>query len=123
MDAPTFANLMGEFFHILELEFSVKSSKKILHLATFSQEKDETLKMLYMRLFKLKEDTHSIIDLEVAHHYFYLLESTPTLHAQVLQRVFVEFGNSYTLLQVYNIYEKLQLTHAHYEANTQANTQ
>jgi hypothetical protein len=35
-----------------------------------------------------------------------------------LQRVFVEFGDSYTLLDVYNIFEKLELVHAHYEANT-----
>ncbi len=29
---------------------------------------------------------------------------------------FVEFEDSYTLLDVYNIYEKLELAHAHYEA-------
>ena len=57
IDAPAFADPMGEFFWILELEFPIKSSKKILQLATFSQKKDETLKMLYKRLFKLKEDT------------------------------------------------------------------
>ncbi len=74
--------------------------------------------MLYERLFKLKEDTHSIIDLEAAHWYLCLLEGTPTLHVQVLQRVFVEFGDSYTLLDVYNIFEKLELIHAHYEAST-----
>jgi hypothetical protein len=39
-----------------------------------------------------------------------------TFHAQVLQRVFVDFGDSYTLLDVYNIFEKLELAHAHYEA-------
>jgi hypothetical protein len=48
---------MGEFFRILELEFLIKSSKKILQFATFFRQKDETLKMLYMRLLKLKEDT------------------------------------------------------------------
>ncbi|CAK9237255.1 unnamed protein product, partial [Sphagnum troendelagicum] len=36
----------------------------------------------------------------------------------VLQRVFAEFGDSYTLLDVYNISEKLELAHAHYEAST-----
>jgi hypothetical protein len=56
-DAPTFANPVGEFFRILELEFPVKSSKKILQLATFFRQKDETLKMLYRRFLKLKEDT------------------------------------------------------------------
>ncbi len=55
--APTFADLVGEFFWVLELEFLVKSSKKILQLTTFSRQKDETLKMFYMRLLKLKEDT------------------------------------------------------------------
>jgi len=45
---------VGEFFQILELEFVVKSSEKNLQLATFSREKDETLKMLYMRLLKLE---------------------------------------------------------------------
>jgi hypothetical protein len=31
---------------------------------------------------------------------------------------FTEFGESYTLLNVYNISKKLELAHAHYEANT-----
>jgi hypothetical protein len=35
-----------------------------------------------------------------------------------LQWVFAEFRNSYALLDVYNIFEKLELAHAHYEANT-----
>jgi hypothetical protein len=41
--------------------------------------------MLYRRLLKLKEDTQSITDLEVAHWYLRSLESTLILHAQVLQ--------------------------------------
>jgi hypothetical protein len=45
------------------------------------------------------------------------LEGTPTFHAQVLQWVFAKFGDSYTLLDVYNISEKLELAHAHYEAS------
>ncbi len=74
--------------------------------------------MFYKRLLELKEDIQSIIDLEAAHRYLRLLESTPTLHVQVLQRVFLaEFGDSYTLLNVYNIFEKLELAHAHYEGN------
>ncbi len=109
---------MGEFFRVLELEFLVKSSEKILQLATFLRQRDETLKMLYTRLLKLKEDTQSITDVEAAHRYLRSLESTPTLHAQVLQRVFAEFGDSYTLLDVYNISEKLKMAHAHYEAST-----
>jgi len=117
-NATTFADPVGEFFRILELEFPVKSSEKILQLATFSRQKDETLKIVYRRLFKLKEDTQSITDLEAAHRYFRSLEGTPTLHTQVLQRVFAEFGDSYTLLDVYNISEKLELAHAHYEAST-----
>jgi hypothetical protein len=55
INSPAFANPMGELFQVLELEISVKSSEKILQLATFSQQKDETLNMLYRRLFKLKE--------------------------------------------------------------------
>jgi hypothetical protein len=117
-NAPAFVDPVGEFFRILELEFLVKSSEKILQLATFSRQKDETLKMLYRRLLKLKEDTQSITDLEATHRYLRSLEGTPTLHAQVLQRVFAEFGDSYTLLDVYNISEKLELAHAHYEAST-----
>jgi hypothetical protein len=73
--------------------------------------------MFYKRLFKLKEDTQSIIDLEVAHRYLYSLGNTLTFHAKVLQRVFIEFGNLYTLLDVYKISEKLKLVHAHYEAS------
>jgi len=46
------------------------------------------------------------------------LEGTPTFHAEVLQRVFIKFGDSYTLLDVYNIFEKLELVYAHYEAST-----
>jgi hypothetical protein len=37
IDAPTFVDPVGEFFQVLELEFSVKSSKKILQLVTFSR--------------------------------------------------------------------------------------
>jgi hypothetical protein len=87
------------------LEFSVKSSEIFLQLATFFQQKDETLKMLYRRLLKLKEDIQSITDLEAAHWYFRSLESTLTFHAQVLQWVFTKFEDSYTLLDVYNISE------------------
>ncbi len=74
--------------------------------------------MFYRRFLKLKEDTQSIINLEATHRYFHLLEGIPTLHAHVLQRVFAEFGNSYILLDVYNISKKLELVHAHYEAST-----
>jgi hypothetical protein len=81
INASTFANLVGEFFQVLELEFLIKSSEKILQFITFFQQKDETLKMLYKRLLKLKEDTQSITDLEVAHQYLRSLEGTPTLHA------------------------------------------
>jgi hypothetical protein len=73
--------------------------------------------MLYRKLLKLKEDTHSIINLDATHRYVRSLEGIPTLHAQVLQRVFAKFGDSYTLLDVYNIFEELELAHAHYEAN------
>jgi hypothetical protein len=73
IDVPTFVDPVGEFFRILELEFLVKSSEKILQLATFSRQKDETLKMLYRRLLKLKEDTQSITNLEAAHRYLHLL--------------------------------------------------
>ncbi len=109
---------MGEFSEVVKLEFLVKSSKNILQLTTFSRQKDETFKVLYTKLLKLKENTQSITNLEVVHRYLRSLESTMTLHAQVLQRVFVEFGDSYTLLHVYNISKKLELAHAHYEANT-----
>jgi hypothetical protein len=74
--------------------------------------------MLYKRLFKPKKDTQSITDLEAAHRYLRLLEGTLTLHAKVLQWVLVKFGDSYTFLDVYIISEKLELTHAHYEAST-----
>jgi hypothetical protein len=81
IDGAAFADLVGELFRVLEL---VKSSEKILQFATFSRQKEETSKMLYRRLLKLKEDTQSIIDLEAAHRYLRSLEVTPTLHAQVL---------------------------------------
>ncbi len=80
IDALAFVDLVGEFFWVFELEFSVKSSKKILQFATFSRQKDETFKMLYRRLLKFKEDTQTITDLEVAHKYLHSLESTLTLH-------------------------------------------
>jgi hypothetical protein len=79
-DAPAFADLVGEFFRILEPEFPVKSSEKNLQLATFSWQKDETLKMFYKRLLKLKEDTQSITNLEATHQYLRSLKHTPTLH-------------------------------------------
>ena len=117
IDSSTFSDPVGEFFRVLELEFPVKSSEKILQLATFSRQKGETLKMLYRRLLKLKDDTQSITDLEAAHRYLRSLEGTPDLHSQVLQRVFSEFGDSYTLLDVYTISEKLELAHAYYDAS------
>jgi len=80
IDALAFVDLVGEFFQVLELEFLVKSSKKILQFATFSRQKDETFKMLYRRFFKFKEDTQTIIDLEVAHKYLHSLEGILTLH-------------------------------------------
>jgi hypothetical protein len=84
INALTFANPMGEFFRVLELEFFVKNSKFFLQLATFFRQKDETLKMLYKKLLKLKEDTHSITNLEATRRYFRSIEGTPTLHAHVL---------------------------------------
>jgi hypothetical protein len=42
---------------------------------------NETFKMLYKRLLKLKKDTQSITDLEATHQYLRLLEGTATLHA------------------------------------------
>jgi hypothetical protein len=44
IDATTFADLMGEFFQVLELEFPVKSSKKILQLVTFFGRRMKPLK-------------------------------------------------------------------------------
>jgi hypothetical protein len=116
--ALVFADPVGEFFQVLELKFLVKNSKFFLQLATFFRQKDETLKMFYRRLFQLKEDTQSVIDLEATHRYLRSLKGAPTLHAQVLQQIFAEFGDSYTLLDVYNISKKLKLAHAHYETST-----
>jgi hypothetical protein len=69
INAPAFVDPVQEFFQILELEFLIKSSEQILQLATFSRQKDETFKMLYKRLLKLKEDTQSITNLEATHRY------------------------------------------------------
>ncbi len=57
INALAFADLVGEFFRVLDLEFSVKNSEFFLQLATFSRQKDETLKMFFKRVVKLKEDT------------------------------------------------------------------
>jgi hypothetical protein len=81
IDTPTFAHPMGEFFRVLELEFLVKNFEKILQLATFFRQKDETFKMFYRRFLKLKEDTQRITNLEVAHRYLRSLEGPLTLHA------------------------------------------
>jgi hypothetical protein len=81
IDAPAFADPVGEFFRVLELKTLVKSSEKILQFTTFSRQKDETFKMLYRRLLKLKGDIQSITCLEAAHRYFHSLEGTSTLHA------------------------------------------
>jgi hypothetical protein len=71
--------------------------------------------MFNNRFLKLKEDTQNIIHVEAANWYLCLLEGTLTFHAQVLEEVFAEFRDSYILLDVYNISEKMELTHAHYE--------
>jgi hypothetical protein len=73
--------------------------------------------MFYMTFFKLKKDIESIIDLGVTHRYLSSLKGISTLHVQVLQRVFAKFGDSYILLDVYNVSEKLKLAHAHYKAS------
>jgi hypothetical protein len=57
IDAPIFTNPVGEFFQVFKVEFFVKSFEKIIQLTTFFRQKDETLKMLYRRPLKLKEDT------------------------------------------------------------------
>ncbi len=36
IDAPAFVDQYGDFFRVLELEFPMKSSEKILQFATFS---------------------------------------------------------------------------------------
>jgi hypothetical protein len=56
IDPPAFVDPVGEFFRVLELEFSIKSSEFFLQFTTFSRQKDETFKMLYRRLLKLKKD-------------------------------------------------------------------
>jgi hypothetical protein len=81
IDAPTFVDLVGGLFRVLELKFSVKNSQKNLQLTTFSRQKDETLKMFYKGLLKFKEDILSNIDLEVAHQYLRSQEGTLALHA------------------------------------------
>jgi hypothetical protein len=55
INAPAFADPARELFRVLELEFFVKSSEKILQFTTFFRQKDETLKMFYKRLLKLKD--------------------------------------------------------------------
>jgi len=67
INAQAFIDPVEECFRVLELEFPIKNSKFFLQLVIFSRQKDETLKMLYRRLLKLKEDIHSIIDLEATH--------------------------------------------------------
>ncbi len=81
INAWAFANLVGKFFQVLELEFLVKSFENFVQFATFFRQKDETLKILYKRFLKLKKDTHSITDLEATHRYLQSLEGTSTLHA------------------------------------------
>ncbi len=73
--------------------------------------------MLYRMLLKLKKDMQSITNLEVAHRYLCSLEGTSTFQAEVLQQIFVECGDMFILLDVYNIFEKLKPAHAHYEAS------
>jgi hypothetical protein len=87
IDAPTFADLKGEFFLVLELEFSMKNCEEILQFNTFSRQKDETLKMLYKRFLKFKKDTQSIIDLEATHWYF--------VHWKVIQHSMHRFYNEF----------------------------
>jgi hypothetical protein len=67
IDALAFADIVEEFFQVLELEFLVKNFEIKLQLATFSQQKDETFKMFNKWVFKLKEDTQNITDLEATH--------------------------------------------------------
>jgi len=74
--------------------------------------------MLYTRLLKLKEDTWNIIVMEASHWDLHLLEGIFHSLRRFCNGFFAKFGDSYTLLDVYNNFEKLELTHAHYEAST-----
>ncbi len=57
INAPAFANIVGEFFRVLELEFSIKSFEFFATRHLFLVEGWNFLKMFYRRLFKLKKDT------------------------------------------------------------------
>lgn len=113
------------FSKLLSQNSLVKSLEKILHVATLTRLKEENLKMLYRRRLKLREDTQSIMDLEAAYRYLRAQEGTPALHAQVLQPIFFQFENLYTLLSLEistpcwtcTIFKSLELAHAHYDAS------
>jgi hypothetical protein len=59
IDASAFVDPVEESFRVFELKFLMKIFQNILQLATFFRQKDETLKMLYRRLLKLKDDTQA----------------------------------------------------------------
>ncbi len=108
---------MGEFFRILELKFLVKSFEKILQLATFFRQKDETFKMLYRSSEAQRgySKHHRPGSCPSVSSFIGRYSNTPCVG---FATSFGEFGDSYTFLDVYNIFEKLKLIHAHYEAST-----
>ncbi len=74
--------------------------------------------MFYKRLLKLKEDTQSIttqkLPIGIFVHWKVLRHSMHRFY----NGFFIKFGDLYTLRDVYNISEKLELANAHYEAST-----
>ncbi len=54
IDAPTFADLVGEFFWVFELEFSIKTIEIFLQLATFSRKRMKPLRCFTRSFSSLK---------------------------------------------------------------------
>lgn len=74
--------------------------------------------MLYRRLDDLREDTQFCTDAEAAVKFLKTLESQRFLHFQVLNKVFQQHGSRYTLRNVYEIAEELQVCNAMYQAQS-----
>lgn len=111
---PVFNDPVAEFFTVLDAAFPLKSPEKVAELSNFVRKKSETLQMMYRRMQKLRDDTQMLTDADAAVKFLDALEADTYLHFHLVNALFDRFGDTYTLTQVYETAERLELAHVHY---------
>lgn len=69
---------------------------------------------MFRRIQKLRDDTRMLTDAAAAIKFLDALETDEYFHFQLVSALFDRFGDTYTLNQVYETAERLELAHVHY---------